>query len=602
MNYLKKGAVASILLVLSIYAVSCLPVNSHYISEISPFQPELAEASIPNLRPPVGHKYHFTVPKGLRKNVNFWKIVYSKYTSDQVIIHDKKHLNVIYAVLDFSDIKNSRFSYRKQRRIRRDKVAKAKHKYRRILNKLAKYNVKTDKLTAEEKRIYDLFSTIDEPNKFIKATGYRRVRAQTGQRDRFIKGLKTSGLYLNEIEKIFASYNMPQELTLLPFVESFFNVDAHSVDGAVGIWQFIRSTGRLYLKINSSVDERKDPYKASHAAAQFLKSNYETLGAWPLALTAYNHGVGGMQRAVRKTGSKDLVKIIKKYRSRRFGFASRNFYAEFLAVLELVPNYDRYFGNFKLYRPLKFDTVKIPHYVDLNTIIKNCLVAKDDIKKLNPALKHSILSSQRFIPKGYELRIPYGTKDTFEKLYANIPPTKQYTAQKRDEWHRVRRGDTLSKIARRYRTTIRALMDLNNLSSSRFIRAGQKLRIPGTRYKAVAKVKAKKTTQKRLAKAKVKTTQKPKKQKKSLVKNTPSPKNKNKYTASIKIPEPALNLGHLSEDEGLVVVKPHESIGHYADWAKVSARSIRRLNKIKYSKKIHVGKAIKVNYSKVGKI
>jgi membrane-bound lytic murein transglycosylase D len=551
----------------------------------------VAEASTTSRKNMLSHSdapwlnYRFTVPPELRTNVDFWKSVYTKYTSDQVIIHHKDRLDIIYTVLDFSYLNNSRHSYRAQKRIKRNKISEAKRKYRNILKKLAKPNLKLAKLSAEERRVYELFSSIKGRHKFRDAAGWRKIRSQVGQRDRFIQGMINSGLYMREIEKIFARYRLPQELTLLPFVESFFSPEAHSNDGAVGIWQFIRSTGRLYLRIDSVVDERRDPYKASEAAARLLLNNYKKLGYWPLAITAYNHGSQGMKRAVKKTGSTHLPTIIKKYRSRKFGFASKNFYAEFLAVLEIVPNRDRFFGRLDIKSPQEFDVVELPYYTSIKTLNKYCLISKEEIKKLNPGLTRSVMSSQKYIPKDYPLRIPPGTKDSFLKRYAQIPRKLRYAAQKRDDWHRVRWGETLSQIARRYKTSVSNLMAANNLSSSRYIRAGQRLRIPQTGYKA---------SQKRSTKvAKAKSTPKPKSRTKA--------KTKTKAKKRKRAPVQLAQADNLPEGVMAVIVKPHESIGHYADWAQISASSVRRLNDLSYRQKIHVGQIIEVDYSKVGK-
>ncbi len=572
MRYMKYGLGFALIIGLTAKTVPATSTKSSHPSPLA----GATKVSTASSKSSYGLNYRFTVPPQLRPNVDFWKKVYTEYTSEQALIHDKEYLHVIYTVLDFSDLNNTRRSYRARRRIERNRATEAKQKYRKILKKLAKPNLKLDKLSAEEKRVYDLFSSVDERNKFRKATARRRIRSQVGQRDRFIKGLINSGAYMRHIEKVFSHYGLPQELTLLPFVESFFNTSARSNDGAVGIWQFIYSTGRYYLKINSVIDERKDPYKSSDAAARHLRNNYKKLGSWPLAITAYNHGSAGMRRAVRKTGHTDLVGIIQKYRSRIFGFASKNFYAEFLAVLEIVPNHDRYFGRLKLKPSQKFDVVDMPDYVSLKTLTKHCAISKAETKRLNPAFKTSILSSKKYIPKGYPLHIPVGTTNSFLKSYAQIPKKLQYAAQKQDDWHRVRWGETLSQIARRYRTSIRSLVDLNNLSSSRYIRAGQRLRIPHTGYKAGKKAATK------VAMAETK----PATSKKARVKKTT-------YTRLVK-------KKNKSKTKDRIIVKPHESLGHYADWAQVSAARIRRLNGLGYNQRIHVGQSIKISHSKVG--
>ena len=119
----------------------------------------------------------------------------------------------------------------------------------------------------------------------------------------------------------------------MPHVESSFDPYAYSKVGAAGLWQFMRSTGRRFLRIDAAVDERLDPYRATEAAAQLLSYNYRLLGSWPLAITAYNHGAEGMRRAREQLGTDDIVRIVRDYHSPTFGFASRNFYVSFLAAL-----------------------------------------------------------------------------------------------------------------------------------------------------------------------------------------------------------------------------------------------------------------------------
>ena len=149
----------------------------------------------------------------------------------------------------------------------------------------------------------------------------------------------------------FRDRGLPEDLAYLPHVESSFNTHAYSKYGAAGMWQFMRATGRRFLKVNYVVDERLDPLTATRAAAQLLKDNHKLLGTWPLAITAYNHGEVGMQRAVRKMGTKDIVAIIERYKGRSFGFASRNFYPQFLAARRVARSWRAHFGMFRCRLP-----------------------------------------------------------------------------------------------------------------------------------------------------------------------------------------------------------------------------------------------------------
>ena len=197
---------------------------------------------------------HFSVLPKLKTRVEFWKRVYTHYTTDQAIIHDQNHLDVIYQVVHLP----SNLSQRQKDK----RIELVKRKYRNILRSLSrKVTVKSSLLTSEEKRL----------RKLVKGNIYRssrNIRVQIGQRDRFREGLKRSGRYMKKIREIFQNHNLPLALTGLPHVESSFQLSAYSSAGAAGIWQFTRSTGRRFLKIGYAVDERLDPIFATDAAAR----------------------------------------------------------------------------------------------------------------------------------------------------------------------------------------------------------------------------------------------------------------------------------------------------------------------------------------------
>ncbi len=462
-------------IVLLIFLFLAYPCRAEKVESAPGFKPAIVPEEKANLP---DYSFDFKVTPKLKSQVDFWKNVYSKYSSDQVIIHDKEHLGVVYTVLDFSALRNGRRSERLIRRKRRQLVEKTKEKYRRILKKLSKKRLNVKQLKAEEKRIYDLFKPIKEKNKFSRARNWRRIRAQVGQKDRFSKGLVRSGRYIKVMEDIFRNAGLPVELTRLPFVESFFNTQARSKCGATGMWQFMYSTGRLYLKINHVVDERKDPFISTRAAAELLTHNYKRLGSWPLALTAYNHGALGVARGLKRTQAETLEELIESYNHRRFGFASKNFYAEFLAALETSRNHRKYFGSLRLDQPLQFDTVELPYYTSSKDLEKYCNISRKTLKTFNPALRLAILKGYNYIPKGYPLRVPRGTKEIFLASYEKIPKEKKFLAQKRSIRHKVRRGETLSTIARRYRTSMKKILAANSLKNRHFLRTGQLLRIP----------------------------------------------------------------------------------------------------------------------------
>jgi membrane-bound lytic murein transglycosylase D len=208
------------------------------------------------------------------------------------------------------------------------------------------------------------------------------------------------------MEQIFREEGLPVELTRLPFVESSFNIRARSKVGASGIWQFMRSTGRHFLRINDAVDERNDPILATEAAAKLLKVNYESLKAWPLAVTAYNHGRQGMMRAVRRVGSDELDDVIGGYRARSFGFASSNFFACLLAAIEVERDAEKYFGKVERDAPLEFYEVRLPDSIRLTDLGKFMSLPIGAVAALNPGLSERVLAGRHAIPAGYRLRMP----------------------------------------------------------------------------------------------------------------------------------------------------------------------------------------------------
>lgn len=424
-------------------------------------------------------KSTFAVPPELRPAVDFWKDVFGTYSRRQVVVHDTVHLDRIYSVLDFRSLAAEGKSEGQIEQIAAQSVKREKERVRGLLRRLHRNGGQAR--TAEEKRIATMFHGQHGARKFLEAAAEDRVRAQAGIRERFGAGIEVGHRYFPEIEQIFRAEGVPVEISRLPLIESCFNVRAYSKRGAAGVWQFIPSTGRLFMRIDDVIDERRDPLLSARAAARFLKQNYEKLGAWPLAITAYNHGPAGMQRAVRTTGTTDIVKIIREYQGPAFKFASRNFYPEFLAALEVEREHQRHFGSLQLQDPVPTDTVTLRHFVYLDTFAQCAGVDPDQIIDLNPSLSRGVYEGKQRIPRGYELRIPAGARPRFEQRYAALPAAKKFDRQKQlYVVHRVRRGQTLGTIARRYGSTIERIRRYNNIRNTNLIRVGEVLRIPAS--------------------------------------------------------------------------------------------------------------------------
>lgn len=361
----------------------------------------------------------FTVDTRLKSNVDFWIKIYSRYGTHEGLIHDAKYIDHVYEEVNFDRIAGqSPAQYLKV----------AKKKWKAVLLSLHHKKEAFETFTEEEKKVFELFRDIHEPNKFLNAAGRKRLRFQQGQKEYFLEGYRQSGLYLPYMEEIFRKAALPVELTRLPFVESSFNLKARSKVGASGIWQFMRSTGRNYLIVNDAVDERNDPIRATEAAAQLLKGNFESLGRWPLAVTAYNHGRQGMMRATVKVGSEDLEDLVISYKSATFGFASSNFFTEFLAAVDVERHADQYLGQVSRFKPLEFYEVRIPDFIKFSELIRFMKLDPVQIREFNPGLSEAVFSGRLLVPSGYRLRLPLDSKvpreiamQAFLEGYSEIP-------------------------------------------------------------------------------------------------------------------------------------------------------------------------------------
>ena len=431
---------------------------------LAPFYLPFAQASF-SYETHTLNNYNFTTPPGLSKQVDFWKKIYSEYTTQHAVVHDMSDLGITYEVVYLGDKPLSRRA--KERRL--DKI---KSKYRKILRRIAKTKNKSS-LKGEDLRVYKLVK-----KDFYKAS--RRIRSQLGLKDRFKEGIERSGLYMKEIKRILKIHKLPEQLSVLPHVESSFQIGAYSSAGAAGIWQFTRGTGRLFMRVGYDVDERRDPILATYGAAKLLKKNFETLNSWPLAITAYNHGLQGMRRAQKRHGS-DIVKIIDKYKSRTFGFASRNFYAEFLAALHVVKNQNKYFPRLDIKRPLRRASIRLPDYIHINTAINYFGMTREEIAEANPSLRRPVLNGEKRIPKGYVFQAPASKFNNLQTSYNRIPKRALHASQLRSKFYTVRRGDTLSGIALRFGTRVRSLKAYNNIGRRNRIYIGQVLQLPKRR-------------------------------------------------------------------------------------------------------------------------
>ena len=369
--------------------------------------------------------HYFPVPHQLRGALHFWEAIFHKYPSHVAVIHDTYHPEVIVDVINFKAFaKKFRGDAPYNRKERNQLVTRYIKRYRKAIDRFAKIGKDAITYGAMEKRIFNVYSKNRIAlKKMLK--GKAQIRSQTGLKDKYDNAAIIAKDYLPYMEHIFRKANLPIDLVKMVFVESMFNVKARSKVGASGVWQFMPRTGRLYMTVNNWIDERNSPLKATKAAAKLLKENYQILRSWPLAITAYNHGASGLKRAVRKFRTRDFGIIATKYRSKNFGFASRNFYVEFVAARNV---YNRYHKPPSLApNPMKISKIRLKNRTSLSSLIKNTPLTEHVIKKHNLCLKQKAFKNyrKRLLPRNFELIVPdHLVKKTRKSLATYSKPKK----------------------------------------------------------------------------------------------------------------------------------------------------------------------------------
>lgn len=276
----------------------------------------------------------FARPAALEPQVAFWRNVYTVWRKSDVAIHDNRYLDVVYEIVRMpaEDVGESLTASQK------DWLGERRDYWKFRLHELQAKLAARQPLSTGDR---ELLATLGGAGRVAGASD--RVRYQRGLRERFKRGIEISRRYERKFREIFRTAGLPEDLAYLPHVESSFQAAAKSSAGAVGIWQFTRAAAEKYMTVNDRVDERLDPVASARGAARYLRDAYSRLGNWPMALTSYNHGLNGMRRAQLLYGD-DFMRMIEEYDHPLFGFASRNFYAEFLAAREIARDPNRYFG------------------------------------------------------------------------------------------------------------------------------------------------------------------------------------------------------------------------------------------------------------------
>lgn len=323
----------------------------------------------------------FQITEELEDRVNFWVKIYSHYSTTQGVFHLVDKPSFILGEIDLTDIStDSSLTVSEQKKLIERRVKEKKAEI------ISKFNISDS----------------------------RKVRLQMGLRDRMRKALYLSGKYLPQMEAIFKKENLPIELTRLVFVESSFNVFAQSKVGASGLWQIMPYVAKPKGYITKNYDKRNHPFYATKLAAKIMRDNYKGLKAWPLAITAYNHGLTGVRRMTKLARSNRIEDLIaSKKVTRTWGFASKNFYACFLAVLEVERNAQELFGDDLIKaEKLAFREYKLKNKTDKSELLKLFNGSVSRFRQMNPHLNWKAISRKKVVPAGVPLLVPIAAKNS----------------------------------------------------------------------------------------------------------------------------------------------------------------------------------------------
>jgi len=340
----------------------------------------------------------------LAARVNFWRHVFGVWGGRQVALHDMSNPGLVYEVLTLPE-----------KRLGMDRSEFISQHVEDLVRRLYLLEQKValgKDLNDGEQGLLEKFRTLGKISQLAGAHG--RVRIQHGIRDKFLRGVEASGRYDAIFRHIFRSHGVPEDLAFLPHVESSFQNQARSGAGAVGVWQFTLPAARTFMKVNAAVDERYDPVLAAEGCARYLARAYEKLGNWGLAITSYNHGMGGMAQAKSELGA-NLPRILEEYEGPVFGFDSRNFYVEFLAAREVARNAERYFAEVRREHPQSWEKVALENSEPIYKVARDYGVTLTELSEMNVALTNAALKGRISLPEGTSLWLP---KDFQQRLAA----------------------------------------------------------------------------------------------------------------------------------------------------------------------------------------
>jgi membrane-bound lytic murein transglycosylase D len=444
----------------------------------------------------------FIVPQQLRGRVDFWKGIFAKYGKHQKVVHHRRFPQVSFKVLDFSKAAQELSPSAFQSLVKKVEKEKVDEIYN-LMERMSKGGQPQNSTESFIVQQMDLLpGGVSKYQQIVEKP--ELIRTQTGIREKAKEAVERSGRYIKVMESIFASEaNLPVELTRLPFIESSFNYTAYSSVGAAGMWQFMPATAKKYMTVGSVIDERLDPFIATRAAAKYLRHAYNSLGAWGLAVTSYNHGVAGVKKKTKEAGTTNIVQLIERTSGEPvFGFASQNFWPEFLAAVEIMAEPKKYYPDLQMAAPIRSSEYRVPRPMFLNHAASLHGVTVDALLSVNYALLSPVASGKRPIPTGYILRIPAEgsrvapivtptievqknkiSKNSSSKKVKSEPANTKAKSSKNKQVKSsksriitVKSGQTLSSISKIYGVRIDEIKRLNNLKNSS-IKTGQKLKL-----------------------------------------------------------------------------------------------------------------------------
>ena len=408
----------------------------------------------------------FVPAPNLEKAVSFWIKVYTEYRTDQGIVHDTENLAIIYEKIDFDFINKDSSLGPMEKAKARDAHLEARKKFiYESLRKIAD-GAADEALTDFDKNIRSLWEKEGGVPALTKAADLSRLRFQLGQSDRFKEAIFLSGRYLPMMERIFKEEGLPIQLTRLVFVESSFDVSARSRVGASGLWQIMPFAARGRLRMNKTYDLRNHPVSATEFAAKMLKFNYQLLGAWPLAITGYNHGPYGVKRLAERYQTRDLGELIANGEGKSFGFASRNFYASFLAVLHVEGKAGEYFPGLRKATELQAELLTRKGRFYFSDVIKYFDGNREVAELYNPHLLSIAYKDKAPLDQKSRIMVPrkksgLATKSLHDdntsensrkpdslkaKVNSKTSPLLEDKSTRQSKSHRVSAGDPLSNF------------------------------------------------------------------------------------------------------------------------------------------------------------